>query len=141
MKRVTSKENLMNILTRTLLLCIICLITVTAADAQRRGNRSQRVDPIGTFSNMEFSPESGDVGGTQITVLLSFAGDREQYFVVMQDAQGVPGDPEMVRATVRGATIEFTINSIRYTGTITTAGIRLRSSEGYSGFLRRRNCR
>ena len=131
----------MKTLTRTLLLCVLCLIAAVTADAQRRTNRSQTVNPVGTFSNMG-GTESGDVGGTHIVVLWSLAGEREQYFVVVQQAEGVPGDPEMVRATVRGATIEFTLaDGLRYTGTITAAGIRLRNSAGSSEFLRRQNCR
>lgn len=131
----------MKTLTRIFLLCVLCLIAATTVAAQRRNIRSQgQVNPVGTFSNMG-GTESGDVGGTTLVVFWSLAGDREQYFVVMQDAEGVPGDPQMTRATVRGATIEFTFDDIRYTGTITASGIRLRGSTGYSGFLRRQNCR
>ena len=137
------KETPMKTLTRTILLCVLCLFAAaTTADAQRRRpTRSQSVDATGTFSNMG-GTESGDVGGTRIVVFWSLAGDREQYFVAVQQAEGVPGDPEMVRATVRGATIEFTLaDGLRYTGTITAAGMRLRNSAGSSEFLRRQNCR
>ena len=126
--------------TRTLLLCVLCLILGTSALAQRRGSRAPTVEPTGTYSNMG-GTESGDVGGTRVIVLWSLAGDREQYFVVVQQADGVPGDPELVQARVRGATIEFTLGDIRYTGTITTTGMRLRSDVGSNEFLRRQNCR
>jgi len=62
----------------------------------------------GTFSDMGFVEESGDVVGTEITIL--FGGNT--YWVLYHEAEGQPAEPKLVKAKVNGTSIEFTVQGL-----------------------------
>src|SRR5437868_11211629 len=93
-----------NIITRLILSCIICLALGSAAQAQKRGQPSAWGVPQ-VFSDLSYGNQSGDVGGMEVIL---FPGDGQMWATVMI-AEGVPHDPVLVKVTVKGSNIEFSL--------------------------------
>ena len=52
---------------------------------------------------------------------------HDEHFVIVQIAQGGAEDPvpELVKANVKGTKVDFTVGSENYTGTVSSAGLRI----------------
>ncbi len=129
-------------------LCVLCSVAAPLTPSQQQRNRPRPVNPEGIYSSIEYSNASGDVGGMEVTIISAYNPEGNvQYYAVVQTAAGVPLAPVLVRARVRGSSVEFTVpavdgaQAVRYSGTITAAGLRLRDNTGDSRTLRRKNCR
>ncbi len=138
----------MKTIVRVLSLCVFCSLAAPLTPSQQQRNRQRPVSPEGIYSSLEYSGASGDVGGMEVTIISAFNPEGNvQYYAVVQTAAGVPLAPVLVRARIRGSGVEFTIpavdgaQAVRYSGTITAAGLRLRDNTGDSRTLRRKNCR
>ena len=82
------------------------------------GNAQNADRPTGTFTDMRYHRDSGDVVGTEVHVVYSRSG----YYVVYQSSEGEPGIPVVVPAKVAGAELEFDVPASvdsrgRFTGT------------------------
>ena len=82
---------------------------------------ASNVHPTGMFSDMFYSDESGDIGGTEIFIVL---GD-DNYWVVYQEAEGAPTKPIIVKAEITANQIKFILpknelhEELIFTGKIT----------------------
>jgi hypothetical protein len=88
----------------------------------------------GTYSDMCYNQEGGDILGMEITIV----GSREGHFSVFQASEGEPSIPVVVRVIVKDQEVEMTIpESTIFSGTfkgkVTSNGLR-GSIEGYSGY-------
>ena len=97
----------------------------------------------GTYSSLEYVAEAGDIVGVEITVIYSDSG----YFTLVQCAEGSPGVPLLVPATVKGSTISFSLPSqvesdcpaTQFQGTISKRGLTGAFKDtDWPGFLKRR---
>jgi len=82
----------------------------------------------GTFSSLTFNAESGDLGGTEITIVVGGGG----HYAIVQCSEGSPGIPLVVKVQVQGQKVSFIIpkggsssgcGESAYTGTVTAAGL------------------
>jgi hypothetical protein len=62
------------------------------------------VKVTGFYSDMRFVGNGGNVQGTEIFIV---RGDRSDYFAVLQCANGAPGKPVVVMATVSAQDVEL----------------------------------
>jgi len=116
---------------------MICLIIAPTALAQKPG--AQRTASVaGVYDNFTVGKGSGDLEGMRV-VLVS-AGN--EYHAIVQIAQGGAEDPkpEWVPVQVKGSTVNFTVGDEKYTGTVSAAGLRLKSSSSESRLLKRKPC-
>lgn len=110
-----------------LVISTICLNFLVLADGAYR-------KITGTYSDMCYNAEGGDVLGME----LSIVGSREGYFVVFQASEGEPSVPVVVKVIVKDQEVEFsipeaTIFSGTFKGKVDNAGLR-GNIEGYSGY-------
>jgi hypothetical protein len=121
---------------RAFLTAVICLLIVTAAMAKKPGVAAANV--AGVYNNFSVGKGSGDLEG--MGVVLVSAGN--EYHAIVQIAQGGAEDPKpvWVPVQVKGNSVSFTVGDDKYTGTVTVAGLRLKSSTGESQLLKRKPC-
>jgi hypothetical protein len=64
------------------------------------------------------------------------------YHAIVQIAQGGAEDPEpqFVPVNVKGMTVNFTVGEQKFTGTVTAAGLRLKTEGGGTELLKRKPC-
>lgn len=101
-------------------------ITAFAAGAE--------VKVTGTYSSLNINEESGDLGGTEISILYG----AHAHYAVVQCSEGEPGIPVVVKVKVNGSKVSFTVpkNSgsgcpeVAYEGTVSAAGL----TGQFSGF-------
>ena len=81
---------------------------------------------------------SGDLVGMRVVIVQAGGG----HHAIFQQAQGGAEDPqpEFVAVNVKGMSVDFTAGSMRYTGTVTAAGLNLRNADGETQRLRRKPC-
>ncbi len=130
------------------LLCLVISVFAAQASAQGRRALAPAPDVEGVFSSLAVLPESGDLGGLKVIILSGQAEGDTQYYAVVQFAEGLPEEPVMVKAKVSGANVSFATgaggDAIRFSGTATTAGLRLKwtgAGGTESTFLKRQSCR
>jgi len=88
----------------------------------------------GTFSSLAHSDTSGDLSGTEITIV--FGGS--DHYAIVQCSEGSPGIPLVVKVQVQGQKVSFTIPKgsssgcpeSGYTGTVSASGL----SGQFTGF-------
>lgn len=81
----------------------------------------------GTFSSLAFNEESGDLGGTEISIVLGGGG----HYAIVQCSEGSPGIPVVVKVQVQGQRVAFSLPKgsgsgcieATYTGTVGAAGL------------------
>jgi len=81
----------------------------------------------GLFSTFRISEKSGDIVGAEIHIV----PDPEGHSAIVQASEGAPGFPEVIRLSVRGNVIEFTVSPGsasgfppgKYLGVITRKGL------------------
>jgi hypothetical protein len=82
---------------------------------------------FGTFSNMHYIAQTGDVVGTEITIIPQY----QTAYAIFQCSQGAPSDPVFVPVSINGNQIQFTVHSRDkscdgvFTGTITARSLKL----------------
>ena len=100
---------------------ILTYITLICAASLAYGD-GKKTRVTGLFSDMCWHEEAGDVVGTEILVSYSTDGTQGSYWAYVQMAEGVPGIPVLVKASVTGDRIEFTLPKVmggRFSGHIT----------------------
>jgi hypothetical protein len=120
-----------------LLTCLVCLIVMPAAHAQKRHSRAT-ASVTGVYENITVGKGSGDLEGMRVVIVPAGGG----HYAIVQIAQGGAEDPkpEFVQATVKGMTVDFTVGTEKYTGTVTAAGMRVKDSGGTTTVLKRKPC-
>jgi hypothetical protein len=88
------------------------------------GNADSAPRPTGTYTDMRYHRESGDVLGTEVSVVNS----RQGYYAVYQSSEGEPGVPVVVPAKVEGTSLQFDVPAAtdsrgRFTGTFDATGL------------------
>src|SRR5687767_10195699 len=95
--------------------------------------QARTASPTGLFGRLEYNRESGDVGGLEVFLVYGRSG----YLAVIQDAQGVPEDPVVVRVVMNqnrtALAFEWTNRhggTLKYQGTIRRDGLYGRFENG-----------
>jgi hypothetical protein len=101
------------------LLAALLALTATAVTGQTKHPSLQKpFRPTGTYSNMYYNAEAGDVIGDEIKIVFT----RNGYQGVVQFAEGEPEELVIVSVEVKGTSISFSIpNSSPYAGQFTGA--------------------
>ena len=86
----------------------------------------------GFYTDMEASPESGDIGGIEIFVFDSYQGP----YVVFTLAEGEPQPPVLVKAKLDGNKLSFKVGDASYTGQFTAKGLKL-MDQGFERILQK----
>lgn len=109
---------------RALLIAIVLLTIAAAATAQTRGRGATSIN--GVYENFKVGAGSGDLEGMRVVIFSA----HDEHYAIVQIAQGGAEDPvpEMVKINVTGLKIDFTVGSENYTGTISSAGLKLNGS-------------
>ena len=81
---------------------------------------------FGTFSDLHCIEESGDVLGTEVTVIPQYTSA----YAIFQCAEGAPTTPVLIPVQIRGNQITFKVSSPEscpgtYTGVVTSSGMKL----------------
>ena len=103
------------------------------------GNVSAQTGPVpGVYENFTVGKESGDLVGMRVVIIPA----HDTFYAMVQIAQGGAEDPKpvFVDATVKGNTVEFTVDDQKYTGTVSVSGFRVKDPDGKTHVLRRRPC-
>jgi hypothetical protein len=92
----------------------------------------------GVYENFTVGEGSGDLEGMRVVIVQAGGG----YHAIAQVAQGGAEDPqpEFVAVNVNGMSVDFTAGSMKYTGTVTPAGLRLKNADGATQTLKRKPC-
>jgi hypothetical protein len=87
----------------------------------------------GIYENFTVGAGSGDLEGMRVVLFTA----HDEYYAIVQIAQGGAEDPapEFVKANVKGTKVDFTVGTEKYTGTVTAAGLKLKT-----GLLKRKPC-
>ena len=99
---------------------------------------AQSAPVAGIYENFKVGAGSGDLEGMRIVIIPA----ADTFYAMVQIAQGGAEDPKpvFVDATVKGMTVEFTVNDQKYTGTVSVAGMRVKDADGQTHVLKRRPC-
>lgn len=127
----------MRLLSRIVLCCAFCLLTVSAAPAQQ-GSKSKAFHTEGVFSSIT-AGEGGDYGGMQVYLTDSDG----QFYALVTIAQGVLLPPVLVKAQVdvEKRTVAFTLpgdEPRKFNGVVTADALTL--SEGGEKLVLKRKC-
>jgi hypothetical protein len=127
----------MRVLTRIVLCCAFCLLTVSAASAQG-GSKAKAFHTEGVFSNIT-AGEGGDYGGMQVYLTDSDG----QFYATVTIAQGVLLPPVLVKAQVdvEKRAVTFTLpgdgGGRKFSGVVTADGLTL-TEDGEKIVLKRK---
>jgi hypothetical protein len=80
-------------------LCVFAALMSTGAT----GGSASRHRSTGTFSDLHYNEEGGDLLGTEVRIVRIASG----YEATVQFAEGAPGDLYLVRPTIQGDSIQF----------------------------------
>jgi hypothetical protein len=107
---------------------LFALLTLLVASMQAQSTPAQRHGPVfGTFSNLHYIDQTGDVVGTELTIIPQY----QTAYAIFQCSEGSPSDPVFVPVTINGNQIQFTVHSRDkscdgvFTGTMTARGLKL----------------
>jgi hypothetical protein len=129
----------MKLTVRALLTLLLCLTILPAAHAKkRRVPPPPAVSVTGVYENFTVGQGSGDLEGMRVVIVQAGGG----HHAIVQVAQGGAEDPqpEFVEVKVKGMSVSFTAGSTNYTGTVSAAGLRLKSEGGPTEVLKRKPC-
>lgn len=92
----------------------------------------------GVYENFTVGKESGDLVGMRVVIVPAGGG----HYAIVQIAQGGAEDPkpEFVEAKVKGMTVDFTVGTQKFTGTVTAAGMKVKEAGGTTSVLKRKPC-
>ncbi len=119
-------------------------IVVLAAATHSQSTPQQRHGiNFGTFSNLRYIEEGGDVLGVEITILPQY----ETAYAIVQCAEGAPTAPVLVPIELKGNHFHFVLRTGRsgsdgdFSGTISQRGMTLHSTSEVcaGGFIPRRS--
>jgi hypothetical protein len=82
----------------TLLILLHC--TITMGDGTKKA---------GIYTNMRVHQKTGDVLGMEVFITYSSDGIDDQYYALVQIAEGMPSAPNLVDAKVWGDSVSFSI--------------------------------
>src|SRR6185369_2394348 len=124
----------MKLSSRLVLLSIICVISLSVANAHHLAQPIVTV--AGIYENFTVGKGSGDLEGMRVVIVP--AGDG--YYAIVQIAQGGAEDPkpEFVPAQVKGKTVSFAVGDAKYTGTVTAVALTVKDSGGQAQVLKRK---
>ena len=124
----------MKLIIRVLLTSALCLIILPNAFAQKHRNHQAAASIGGVYENFTVGKGSGDLEGMRVVIFAAGGSWR----AIVQAASGGAEDPkpEFVDVKVKGKTVDFTAGGQSYTGTVSAAGLRLKTQ----GLLRRKPC-
>jgi hypothetical protein len=122
-------------------LFLLCLVFASASVAQT-------VPPVkisGVYDNITVGKESGDLEGMRVIIFEGGGG----YYCIVQIASGgaeLPA-PAMVKVNVKGSNIDFTVKEpygegsepVKFSGSVTAAGLRLKNQDGEVSSLKRKD--
>lgn len=107
-------------ITHALLIVIVGLTMVSATTA-----KTPRPAPAvnGVYENFTVGAGSGDLEGMRIVLFTA----HDEHYAIVQIAQGGAEDPvpELVKASVKGSRVEFTVGSETYSGTLSATGLKI----------------
>jgi hypothetical protein len=124
---------------RVLLTLLLCLTILPAVQAKKRkATTPPAVSVTGVYDNLTVGQGSGDLEGMRVVIVQAGGGHR----AIVQVAQGGAEDPqaEFVEVTVKGMNVSFTAGSLNYSGTVSAAGLRLKSDGEPPQMLKRKPC-
>jgi hypothetical protein len=124
---------------RALLVIAVCLAIVPATLAKKRPAAPPAVSVTGVYGgDFTVGKGSGDLEGMRVAIIN--AGNA--YHAIVQIAQGGAEDPEpqFVPVTVKGMNVSFAVGEQKFTGTVTAAGLRLKTEGGGTEMLKRKPC-
>src|SRR5918912_2194532 len=124
----------MKLTVRSLLLCLVCSIILPTAALAKKRPLPPPVIIAGVYEKFTVGQGSGDLEGMRVVIVAAGGG----YHAIVQAAQGGAEDPapEFVPVTVKGTTVNFAVGEMKYTGTVTAAGLRMKDQ----GLLKRKSC-
>jgi len=127
----------MKIVARVFFILAISVISISTATA-RRPPAQQVVIVPGIYETFTVGKDSGDLEGMRVTIISAGGG----YYAIVQIAQGGAEDPkpEFVPAEVKGRTVSFSVGDQKYTGTVSPAGMTIKTSAGDAQVLKRKPC-
>jgi hypothetical protein len=135
MRNLEMKNKGLSVAHRLLLICVVCLISMPVALAQKKHHPRPAVSIAGVYGgDFTVGEGSGDLEGMRVVIVA--AGGA--YHAIVQVAQGGAEDPkpEFVDVEVKGMTVTFA----GMTGTVSAAGLRMKNSEGKTELLKRKPC-
>jgi hypothetical protein len=123
-------------ISRSILLALACLVSLSIANAKNPGQPVVTVP--GIYENFTVGKGSGDLEGMRVVIVPAGGG----YYAIVQIAQGGAEDPkpEFVAAEVKGKTVSFTVGDAKYTGTVSATGMTIKDSGGEAKVLKRKAC-
>jgi hypothetical protein len=121
-----------------ILLAVIIMSAGIAASAQKKTTKPPPVVIAGVYEDFTVGKESGDLEGMR--VVLFDAGN--EWHAIVQIAEGGAEDPkpEYVPVEVKGTSIAFKVGETTFKGTVTTAGLKLKSGDGTTEIIKRKSC-
>ncbi len=123
----------------TIRIALLCLVTIFGLSIAITKNFGQPIVTVsGIYENFTVGKGSGDLEGMRVVVVPAGGG----YYAIVQIAQGGAEDPkpEFVAAEVKGKGISFTVGEVKYTGTVSAAGLTVKDSSGQTEVLKRKAC-
>jgi hypothetical protein len=123
---------------RALLIIAVCLTIIPTTLAKKRP-APPAVSITGVYGgDFTVGKGSGDLEGMRVAIIN--AGNA--YHAIVQIAQGGAEDPqpEFVAVNVKGMTVNFTVGEQKFTGTVTAAGLKLKTEGGGTEMLKRKPC-
>jgi hypothetical protein len=126
----------MRMTVRIVFCCMISLMMMTSALAFTRPTK-QKANVTGVYENFTVGQGSGDLEGMRVVIVSAGGG----HHAIVQIAQGGAEDPQpvFVEVKVKGMNVEFAVGEMKFTGTVTAAGLRLKNADGTT-MLKRRAC-
>ena len=124
-----------------IVMCCAAVLLFSSAAAAQKGGAAWGLPQV--FSSLSYGMESGDVGGMEVILI---PGDGV-FWAAVTIAEGVPRDPVLVKADVKGSDVSFTLAGEgayagKFKGKISAAGLRLWWPSGEQlGLLKRQRCR
>lgn len=115
---------------QVLLFLAFCLVAIPAVSAQ--------TGVTGVFGGFSANKVSGDLDGMRVAIFHAGTG----YHAIVQIPQGGVEEPEpvYVPVTVKGKTVSFTVESVKYSGTVTALGLKIHAEGDPSETLKRKAC-
>ncbi|MES9996532.1 hypothetical protein [Desulfovibrio aminophilus] len=101
----------MNTLIHKALLPFLLFMSMSAEALAEEPNAAEEADCTGTFSNMYYNLEAGDLLGEEIKIVVGARREKESYPLIgiFQMAVGAPFDPVLVDVRCEKNEIEFVL--------------------------------
>jgi hypothetical protein len=121
-------------------LSVVSLSCASHAAPAKPASKGATIRTLGMFSDVEFSRETGDVGGKD---LFFFHADKDYVLIVEGEGQLLP--PSLCTVTTEGATVRFRKSAegkrLDFTGVFSATHLSGKFSDGSSLKIPRKKCR